>query len=158
MRCNGLAIVATLARIDTSQNRVVFCGHRVLLAIAAVQPNFTNTIFEVAGLVDPTIVIPVGVTVTLDLVNMDYGQDMEHGVVLSTVAPPYPVLGMMRMVDSFAEVGILSPRIAENPRSSAYEEGSVTFQEPAPGVYYYVCQYYDHASKGMFGRLIVQAD
>ncbi|HUI72361.1 MAG TPA: multicopper oxidase domain-containing protein [Spirochaetia bacterium] len=36
-------------------------------------------------------------------------------------------------------------------------EPAVTFRAGWPGTYYYLCQYDDHASKGMYGKLIVAA-
>lgn len=142
-------------RIDHARKRVVFSGSRVLISMAAVQPNHPDTTFEVAGLVDPTIVVPAGSTVTLSLVNMDYGSGMNHGVEITPVTPPYPVLGMMGLPDAVAILPILAPRSAHELRASRFAAAEATFQAPPPGVYYYICQYYDHAAKGMYGKLIV---
>lgn len=146
------------ATVDKSRNQVKFTGQRIEIVIAAVQPNFPDTTFEVAGLVNPTLVIPAGSEVTITLINMDYGPRMNHGVVVTQIAPPYPVLSMMGMPDAFAGVRILAPRDAENIKEARYPEASATFNAPPPGVYYYLCQYYNHASKGMYGKLIVKGD
>lgn len=144
------------ATVDRARRRVTFTGRRVLLAMAAVQPGYPDTTFEVAGLVDPTIVIPAGSTVTLSLVNMDYGRNMDHGVEITAVGPPYPVLGMMGMPGALSGIPVLRPRSANDVHSSHYRASSVTFDAPPPGVYYYICQYFDHASKGMYGKLVVR--
>jgi len=146
---------AATAHVDKAKNEVVFTGNNIVLAMAAVQPGFADTTFEVAGLVDPTIVVPAGSTITLTLINMDYGQNMEHGVAITPIGPPYPILGMMGMPDSFAGVGILATRDRKNVDNARYPEGSITFPAPAAGVYYYLCQYRDHASKGMYGKFVV---
>ncbi|MGO8693551.1 MAG: hypothetical protein ACLQMF_07730 [Rectinemataceae bacterium] len=146
---------AATAHADKAKNEVDFTGSHILLAMAAVQPGFPDTTFEVAGLVDPTIVVPSGSLITLTLINMDYGQDMEHGVAITPIGSPCPILGMMGMPDCFAGVPILPPRDRNNVDDARYPEGSITFQAPAAGVYYYLCQYYDHASKGMYGKFVV---
>lgn len=146
---------ARSARIDTARKEVLFSGRRVFIVVAAVQPGFPDTTFEIGGLVDPTIVVPAGAEVTLTLINMDYGPGMSHGIVITDVPPPYPVLGMMGMQDSLAGTPILPPRDRENARSARYPADTVTFTAPSSGTYFYLCQYYDHAAKGMFGRLVV---
>jgi rusticyanin len=148
---------AAEVRIDKAKNEVVFRGNRISLAMAAVQPGSPDTTFEVEGLVDPTIVVPTGSLVTLTLLNMDYGANMDHGVVITPIRPPYPVLSMMGLPDSFTGVPVLAPRDSDNAKQARYPEASVTFRAGSPGTYYYLCQYYDHASKGMYGRFIVSA-
>ncbi len=146
------------AQVDIAKNEVTFTGRNITVAMAAVQPSFPDTTFEVAGLVDPTIVVPEGARVTIDFINMDYGDQMDHGVELTSVAPPYPVLSMMGMPGAFAGIPVLPPRQSDDVQSSVYPASSVTFEVPPSGTYYYLCQYYDHASKGMYGRFIVQPD
>jgi rusticyanin len=145
------------AQVDRAKKQVSFTGKRILLTMAAVQPGFPDTTFEIAGLVNPTIVVPSGSVITLTLINMDYGTDMDHGVVITDIAPPYPVLGMMGMPDSLTGVPILGPRDRENKDDARYPEASVTFRAGPAGDYYYLCQYYDHASKGMYGKFVVVA-
>jgi len=145
-------------RVDKAKNEVFFSGKRISIAMAAVDPGFEDTTFEVAGLVNPTIVVPAGSEITLTFVNMDYGADMPHGVVITPVQPPYPPLTMMGMPYSLAGVPILAPRSAKDVKSATYAESSTSFPAPQPGSYYYLCQYYDHASKGMYGRFVVVND
>lgn len=143
------------AQVDKAKNQVTFTGQNIEIAMAAVQPNFPDTTFEVAGLVDPTIVVPAGASVKLDFVNMDYGGGMNHGVVITSDAPPYPVFSMMGAPETLVGIPVLPPRQLENASQSQYLESATTFQVPAPGIYYYLCQYYDHAQKGMYGRFVV---
>ncbi len=63
---------------------------------------------------------------------------------------------MTGMPDAVASIPVLQPRSMKNLRTATYSESSVTFDAPPPGVYYYLCQYYDHASEGMYGKLIVR--
>lgn len=148
---------AASARIDKTHNRVTFSGPRVFIAMAAVQPGFPDTTFEVGGLVDPTIRVPAGSEVTILLINMDYGPNMDHGVVVSDAAPPYPVVSMMGMAGAIVGVPVLQPRTLDDTRASAYAADSVTFRAPRSRAnLYYLCQYRDHASKGMYGRFEIR--
>ncbi len=150
-----LTQTASASRVDKAKNQVSFSGDRIEIAMAAVQPGFPDTTFEVSGLVNPTIIVPAGALVTLDFVNMDYGNRMTHGVVITPIPPLYPVLSMMGMPDTLVGVPILPPRQLKDTARSLYAESSVTFRVPPPGTYYYLCQYYDHAYKGMYGRFVV---
>lgn len=153
-----LTQTARSARADKANNRVVFTGNHPVISMAAVQPGFPDTTFEVAGLVDPTIVVPTGSQITLNFINMDYGLRMNHGVVITPVPPLYPVLSMMGMPDTLVGIPILPPRQLKNTQTSLYAQRSISFEAPPPGTYYYLCQYYDHASKGMYGRFIVTSN
>ncbi len=57
------------------------------------QPGHEDQAFEVHGLTNPTLVVPLGAQVHFNLVNMDYGDGMEHGVILTP--PPYPYMSMI---------------------------------------------------------------
>ncbi len=146
---------ARQAHVDKDRKEVSFTGQRIDIGVAAVQPGFPDTTFEVAGLVNPTIVVPAGSLITITFVNMDYGQGMAHGLSITPIPPPYPVFSMMGAPDTLAGIPVLPPRQLEDVHRSLYAEGSVTFPAPPPGEYYYLCQYYFHASKGMYGRFIV---
>jgi len=85
---NLLSQTAASAYVNKEDKTVTFTGNRVDIAMAAVQPDFPDTTFEVAGLVNPTIVVSAGSLVTLHFVNMDYGRGMTHGVVITPIPPP----------------------------------------------------------------------
>jgi len=145
------------AQVDKVRDRVTFSGKRIFIAAAAVQPGFPDTTFEVAGLVDPAVIVPAGATITLLLVNMDFGSDMEHGVVITEVPLPYPIMSMMGIAGALSGVPVLQPRTLEDAKTARYAADSVTFRAPSSGgTYYYLCQYRDHASKGMFGRFEIR--
>jgi hypothetical protein len=80
---------------DPKANSVTYTGKDVVIDLVAVQPGHKDQTFEVHGLVDPTLVVPLGATVHLNLVNMDYGDNMEHAVIITPAPPPYPFMPMM---------------------------------------------------------------
>ncbi len=145
------------ATIDPTTNTVRYSGTTVTLDVIAVQPGKPDTTFEIAGLVDPTVEIPRGATVTLNLVNMDYGADMPHGLVITRFPPPYPYVAMP-MMGGGPSAGI-PPLVARNEQdlqTATYAAGSTQFHATTPGVYYYLCQVPGHAQEGMYGKLIVE--
>ncbi len=139
--------------------RVHFRGGAVTLNLVAVQPHYPDMSFELADRVNPTIVVPAGARVTLHLLNMDYGPGMDHGVIVTAVGPPYPVLGMERLHPRLAMLDPIPSRSAESLSGSRYAEASVRFTVPeAPGTYYYACQWPGHAEGDhMYGKFEVRA-
>lgn len=145
------------ATVDTATNTVSYQGTHVTIDVIAVQPGKPDTTFEVAGLADPTVKVPLGATVTLDLVNMDYGSDMPHGLVLTRLPPPYPYTPMPLMMSGglFSGIPPLAARTDEDLQSARYASASMQFRADAPGTYYYVCQVPGHAQHGMYGKLVI---
>ncbi len=143
------------ATVNTADNSLTFNDTRIHMNVIAVQPDNPDTTFEVGGLVDPTLHIPRGATVTMTLVNMDYGQDMPHGLVLTREAPPYPYMGT-GMMGGGNGIPPLAARSTDDLQSATYASGTLQFQATTPGTYYYVCQVPGHAQDGMYGKIIVE--
>ncbi len=142
------------ATMDIATNTVTYTGNDITLDVIAVQPGKPDTTFEIAGLVDPTIKIPRGATITLNLVNMDYGTDMAHGIIITRLPPPYPYMGTM--MTATGGVPPLYPRSSEDLQAASYASGTAYFRATTPGTYYYLCQVPGHAQQGMYGKIIVE--
>ena len=126
---------------DSKDNTVTYSGSDVVIDMVAVQPGHDDQTFEVHGLTNPTLVVPLGAVVHLNLVNMDYGNTMEHGVILTPVPPPYPYMLMMATGPGLAEVMPLLPwRSAEPVQSAQYASLGAAFVARQPGTYWYVAQ------------------
>ena len=152
-----LARSAQGARVDARANTVTYSGRDVRIAMVAVQPGHPDQTFEVAGLTNPTLVVPRGATVRIDLVNMDYGRNMEHGLIITPVPPPYPYMSMMATGPGLVQLEPLLPwRSASRLQAASYAELSTSFVAGEPGTYWYVCPTPEHAEKGMVGRFIVR--
>lgn len=80
---------------DRKTNTVSFDGTAVTIDLVAVQESFPAQTFELHGLINPTLDVPHGATVKFNLLNMDYGHNMEHTVLVSATPPPYPYMAMM---------------------------------------------------------------
>jgi len=153
------------AAVDPATNTVSYSGSTVTLNVIAVQPDEPDTTFEIAGLVEPTVKLARGATVTLHLINMDYGADMPHGLVITRLPPPYPTMAMMggdmmggNMMAAGTTPGIppLAARSQQDLQAADYAAATLQFRATTPGTYYYVCQVPGHARDGMYGKIIVE--
>ncbi len=125
--------------------------------LVAVQPGHEDQTFEVHGLVNPTLVVPLGAVVHFRLVNMDYGEDMEHGGIVTHVPPPYPYMSMMATGPGLARVMPLLPwRSVEAVQQAHYAALEATFVAREAGTYWYVCPTPQHAEQGMYGKFVVR--
>ncbi len=138
--------------------RVHFRGQAVTIDLIAVQPHYPDMSFELANRVNPPIVVSAGVRVTLNLLNMDYGPGMDHGVVLIAARPPYPALGVERLKPRLAMLDPIPARSEASLADSRYAQASVRFTTPSvPGTYYYACQWPGHAEGyHMYGKFEVR--
>lgn len=146
-----------LGHADPKSDTVTYSGSEVTIDMTAVQPGHDDQTFEVAGLTNPTLVIPQGATVHLNLVNMDYGDNMEHAIILTPAPPPYPYMSMMYTGPGLAQVAPFLPwRSEKDALHARYAALSATFVARDAGTYWYVCPTPGHASKGMYGKFVVR--
>ncbi len=151
-----LAAAPAAARVDAKADTITYSGRDITIDMVAVQPGHDDQTFEVGGLTNPTLVVPAGATVHLNLVNMDWGRNMEHGVIITLAPPPYPYMAMMATGPGLAQVMPLLPwRSAKDLQQAQYASLSATFVAGNAGTYWYVCPTPQHAQKGMYGKLVV---
>jgi hypothetical protein len=75
----GVAVPAG-ATVDHSANQLIFSSGSVHLVVLA-SPSMPDESFQIAGMTDPTVVVPVGARVSIELINAD--TDMAHGLVVT---------------------------------------------------------------------------
>lgn len=146
---NDTAAALQNATVDKKANTITYSGKDVKLVIEG-GPEQADGKFVIGGLVNPTLVLPKAVDVTVEFVNEDEG--MPHAFEITDAAPPYDYMSMM---DGGVYPGSV---IATLPKASddRYAMATMTFQTNDAGTFYYICQYPGHAQNGMFGKLIVQ--
>ena len=142
----------TGATVETARNRVVFRDRDVHLYVVASPSGQKDETFRIAGMVDPTVVVPTGATVHVTFVNADAG--MYHDMVVTPARPPFPYMAMMQAPPAF-EAGA-TPMLGPATPAGA-EEAQSTFVASIPGRYTYVCLWPGHAQKGMYGTFLVGA-
>jgi rusticyanin len=134
------------ATVNRAANRVVFGTTAVHLVVEASPPSGTDMTFRIAGLTDPTVEVPAGAVVTVQLINAD--SDTAHGFEVSTAQPPF---------DDIPRAGLAFPgAIVVVPlQQGGYATGDTTFTAGTPGSYHYLCPIPGHAQQGMYGVFTV---
>lgn len=139
------------ASIDRGRNRIAFRGRTVDLQVVGSPRGQRDETFRIAGLVNPTIVVPQGAEVRVEFVNAD--PDMLHNFVVSVAQPPFAYTPMMQGAPAFA--GAMTPFLAAFTGGSA-QSVTTSFVASQAGSYTYLCTVPGHAANGMYGQLIVQ--
>lgn len=143
------AAVPAGATVDTSTNRLTFNTHDVHFAIVA---NGAAAVqgFTIAGLVNPTVVVPQGATVAIQLINAD--ADSAHGLVISSATTTPSAMPMMTSRPAFSGSAMWFLGAAT---SAGMHDGTVTFTAGQPGTYAYLDPVPLQAERGMVGSLLV---
>ncbi|KLU67626.1 rusticyanin precursor [Desulfosporosinus acididurans] len=138
----------TNATVDKNSNTITYTGSAIKIVMLG-GPEEADGKFVIGGLINPTLKIPQGANVTLEIINEDKG--MPHGVELTTAAPPYAYMPMMQ---GATYPGSFIPPVPESANNQ-YPSAQVSFSASQTGEFYYICQYPGHAAKGMFGKIVI---
>jgi rusticyanin len=137
------AIVNRVAR------RITFAGQIVHLVVLA-SPAMPSENFRSAGLVNPTIVVPAGAMVSIELVNAD--TDMAHGLVATATGTRSSWMPMTTARPAFTGSTLW---FLGEPTSAGTHAATFSFTATTPGTYEYLCPVPGHAQKGMLGTFVV---
>lgn len=116
------------------------------LVVLASPPGHDET-FVILNLTNPTIHLSRDVQLTLALVNADPGA--YHNLALTAQGPPYGTMPMMHMMN--APGTMMLPPFGQD----SFWVQKMHIAANAPGQYWYLCLYPDHAQAGMYGKLII---
>lgn len=139
------------ASVDQTNNQISFQTQDVQLAVLSSPDNGPDMTFRVAGLADPTIVIPTGAHVTLQFIQSD--KDTSHGWLLTASQPPFSSMAMMDTAPAFAGSSAMP---LGDPTDAGVHSETISFTAGAAGQYTYLCPVMGHAQQGMYGTFIVQ--
>lgn len=132
----------------------------------------TDDVFVIGGLIDPTLYIQKGATVTFTVVNLD--DDMYHDLVVSSVGPPYPYALMQYMMwgggggyyrggmmggygPGFQGFLYMMPVLSPADGGAGWAQSySYTLSMPSYGTLWYLCTYPGHAQSGMYGEIVTR--
>ena len=135
------------AQIDVQSNTITFTSTAVSFTVVAVPPGGPDRTFRIGGLVNPTLVVPVGATVQVEFINAD--TDEAHGWEVTSTQPPFPFhIGNVALPGAFA-------RALGDPTSKGDGAETITFSTHQAARYQYVCPMPGHAQMGRHGALIV---
>lgn len=137
------------AVVDEQANSITFSGGDVRFAVEA-SPSMPAESFRVAGMTNPTVVVPLGAKVTIELVNAD--EDMAHGLVVTTAGAASSYMPMMSVSPAFDGAALW---FLGESTSAGMHEGTLTFTADTAGSYQYLCPVPGHAQQGMVGAFVV---
>jgi rusticyanin len=143
--------VAATATVDRRANTLTYRTRQVELVALASPEGGPDMTWNVAGLVNPTIVLPTGARVTVHVFDAD--PDTAHGWELTSTAPPYPPMAMMAAPVALPGAVAMPVRGATAQR---WFGRTVRFTATDAGTFYYLCQVPGHAQQGMYGTLVVR--
>jgi rusticyanin len=108
--------------------------------------------FEIAGIVNPTVVVPAGAHVSIEVINAD--DDMAHGLVITVGGAATAWMPMMSAAPAFAGAAAWFLPI---PTAAGMHAATLSFTAATAGTYTYLCPVPGHAAKGMAGTFTVSA-
>lgn len=138
------------ASVDKTNNQVTITASTVDLAVLAGPAGGPDETFRIAGLVDPTIVVPVGAKMTIQVVNAD--PDTAHGFVITASGTASSAVPMMSSPPVFSGAAVW---FLGNPTSAGMHTATITFRASTAGTYTYLCPVPGHSQKGMAGTFTV---
>lgn len=138
------------AHVNRATRTITFTTTSVRLAAEASPPGGPDEVFRIAGMVNPTVVVPAGARVSIHVINAD--PDTAHGLVITASAAARSPMPMMTAPLAFPGAALW---FLGNPTSAGMHAGTLTFTATSPGAYRYLCAVPGHARKGMTGAFIV---
>jgi rusticyanin len=137
------------AGIDTRTGTITFHATTVSFTVVAIAPGHPDMTFTIAGLTNPTIIVPEGAQVTVRFINND--TDEAHGWLITGSKPPFG----FGQQDTPAIAGAFAGIIGD-PTAAGDGANTISFMAGSPGSYDYICPMPGHAQMGMHGSFIVR--
>jgi rusticyanin len=137
--------------VDPQNNTLTFHASSVHLTVIANPPYGHDMTFRIAGLTNPTIVVPTGARVTVQFINGD--SDSGHGWMVTTAKAPLPYMPMVASGVAFP--GAFAHPLGD-PTAAGWGSETISFDASKSGQFTYLCPLPGHAQKGMHGQFIIQ--
>ncbi len=138
------------ATVNAAQNSLAFVGSAASFAALASPSGGPDETFRIAGMVNPTINVKTGTTVTIEVVNAD--PDTAHGLVVTANSSATSWMPMMTASPAITGSALW---FLGNPTSAGMHVGTLHFTAGSAGTYQYLCAVPGHAQKGMVGTFVV---
>jgi rusticyanin len=137
------------ASIDSRTDTITFHATAVSFTVVAIAPGKPDMTFTVAGLTDPTIIVPRGAQVTVRFINDD--TDEAHGWLITNNKPPFEFGQPTTPAITGAYAGVIG-----DPTGAGDGADTIGFTASDTGSYDYICPMPGHAQMGMHGSFIVR--
>lgn len=137
------------ASVDAGTRTITFTTATVSFTVVAIAPGGPDMTFTVAGLTNPTIIVPAQARVTVRFINND--TDEAHGWLVTTHKPPFAFGQPATPAITGGYAGIIGDPTGGNDGAS-----TVGFSAGGAGSYDYICPMPGHAQMGMHGAFIVR--
>ena len=138
------------ARADRPSHTLTLTGSNVHLVAVASPSGGPDETFRIAGMVNPTIVVPAGTQVSIEVINAD--PDTAHGLVVTASHGRSSWMPMMTARPAFTGSALW---FLGDPTTAGMHSGTLTFNAATPGSYRYLCPVPGHVQKGMTGMFKV---
>jgi len=138
------------ARADRASRTLTITAGSVHLVAVASPAGGPDETFRIAGLVNPTIIVPAGARVSIEVINAD--PDTAHGLVITASDATGSWMPMMTARPAFTGSALW---FLGNPSAAGMHAGTLIFTATTPGTYRYVCPVPGHAQQGMTGTFTV---
>jgi rusticyanin len=139
------------ARVDRAARAITVTAGSVHLVAVASPAGGPDETFRIAGMVNPTIVVPAGTRVSIEVINAD--PDTAHGLVITGQGQP-SWMPMMTSRPAFTGSALW---FLGDSTAAGMHAGALTFTAYTPGSYRYLCPVPGHADKGMTGAFTITA-
>lgn len=137
---------ATRGTVSPDRRTLTF-GRKTVRLVVTSGPDSDMLSYRIAGLRNPTLVVPVGATLKTIFINTD--EDMAHNLRFSAQRGPFKKAPQ-------ASLAVGTTDLPHRTGTALHAE-DVTLRVPArPGTYTYLCTVRGHAQSGMYGTLIVR--
>ncbi len=137
------------ASVDARTDTITFHTTSVSLTVVAIAPGGPDMSFTIAGLVNPSVVVPGGAQVTVRFINND--TDEAHGWLITGNEPPFGFGQPATPAIAGAYAGVIG-----DPTAGADGTNTITFTATDTGNYQYICPMPGHAQMGMHGSFTVR--
>jgi rusticyanin len=137
------------ASVDARTDTITFHTTSVSLTVVAIAPGGPDMSFTIAGLVNPSVIVPRGAEVTVRFINND--TDEAHGWLITGSEPPFGFGQPATPAIAGAYAGVIG-----DPTAGADGTNTITFTASDTGNYQYICPMPGHAQMGMHGSFTVR--
>ena len=137
------------ASIDARTDTITFAGTTASFTVVSIAPGAPDMTFRVAGLTNPTIIVPKGAQVTVRYINND--SDEAHGWLVTSNEPPFSFGQPAMPAIAGASISVIGDPVSGNDGAD-----TVSFTASTAGNYSYICPMPGHAQMGMHGSFIVR--